>query len=68
MPSRVYGRKVFSHQNYIRPKKCLVQELFPDLSVDEYVEFDESVQTAAPSFDTRKGYGDRNPNLNALTE
>ena len=53
---------------YSSQKIRLVQELCPDLSVDEYVQFDESVPTAEPSFDTGKWYGDRNPNLNALTE
>ena len=33
---------------------ALVQELFPDLSVDEHLKFDESVPTAEPSFDIRK--------------
>ena len=31
---------------------ALAQELCSDLSVDEYVEFDETVVTAEPSFDT----------------
>ena len=53
---------------YSSQKIRLVQELCPDLSVDEYVEFDESVPTAEPPFDTGKWYRDRNPYLNALTE
>ena len=31
---------------------ALVQELCPDLSADEYVDFDENVSTAEPSFVT----------------